>query len=165
MAANTRTRLNVETLEGRALPAAGFANPVNAGPLVAVHASTPVVKADVVPTVKSPVNMQNGIRIVSKIYVNGELVLNVQGKAMFAGIGPAASGDQNGSVERGGTTLFANGRLLGTFDGPPQVVRDVDIVKNKNGRPVKVVTFYFTGTPYVAPPETTTNAFGGIWVG
>jgi hypothetical protein len=93
----------------------------------------------------------NGMRVVTRIFVNGELVLRVPGRPQFAGIGPAAFGDGNGSAESGGISLFANGRLLGTFAAPPQVTRQVAVVPGRTGEPVRRVTVHITGPLYATP--------------
>ncbi len=152
-----RAQLSVESLEGRIVPVIGISQPMLGTALVA----TPQT------------NCQNthAVKIVSQIFVNGKLVLKVQGKPQFAGIGSAASGNQNGQTETGGTTIYANGQAVGTFQGPPQITRTAVIVFNKHGEPVRVMSYHITGTPYLAPTTNSaasawhTGPIGGLWVG
>lgn len=152
-----RARPVVETLEGRTVPAVGIVRP----PL-----SAPGLVGALGPVTATP---QAGMRVVSQVFVNGTLSLKVVGGVQFAGIGPAASGDQNGRTQTGGTTVVANGKVLGTFQGAPQVTREVSVVANKNGQPIKVVTYRVTGAPVVIPlaalTNWPTNGIGGVWVG
>ena len=151
-----RTRMTDETLEGRAMPATLIAHPS-----IEVAAQSALV---------NPVSAPSAMPIVSRIFVNGELVMRVKGKPAFAGIGPAASGNQNGQTESGGTTISVNGQVVGTFQDPPQIARTVTMVRNAHGGLVKVFSFHITGTPYVPPSAAArlvlhANAISGVWLG
>jgi hypothetical protein len=140
MAANTRARaslrarLAVETLEGRAMPATMLIPPSIDPQHLAVQFANPAA-----------------IPVIARIFVNGERVVSVNGKPTFAGIGSAASGDQNGQSESGGTTIFVNGRAVGTFEGPPRITRTIATVTNGHGQLVRVLSYHIAGTPYLPP--------------
>lgn len=158
MTRQAHTRLGVEVLEGRVVPAGGWTEPFG-GPRPAATASVAAVVAppaavfvaDPVPTVRGPAASPSpGARVLTRIYVNGELVLRVWGRPQFAGLGPAASGDATGSTHQGGVSIFANGRHVGTFAEPPQVNRTVVTVPRPWGQPVRVITYHFNG-PLTGP--------------
>jgi hypothetical protein len=164
MTANTRaqdalrTPLNVESLEGRAMPAVGITHPTLA---------TSALTTNLTITNENAVAAPQGVtasKVVSRIFVNGELVMKVQGRPQFTAIGPAASGDQNGQTETGGMTIFANGQEVGEFQGAPKVTRAVSYTMNGQGQEVKIVSYHITATPYL-PPVGNSTVFGGPYVG
>jgi hypothetical protein len=176
MPANTRARtplraaLNVETLEGRAVPAVLLGRAVNGDPVLAAPPAVDPNSFRVPLGAPALAHGQSVVRVVSQVFVNGELVTKVKGKPQFAAIGPALSTDESGNpVEGGGTTVFVNGTAVGTFAGNPAVNRDNPMfVQNKHGQFVKVVNYHITGTPYLAPPTAADDwhaAVGGAWVG
>jgi hypothetical protein len=137
-ARTARTLLNVETLEGRAMPA------VVAPPILANAA---------IATQLGPGASLAAVPVVTRVFVNGERVMRVSGRVAFSAIGSALSTDANGhSVETGGTTLFANGHKLGTFERVRSMTKTVEFRVNQDGTLTRVITFRIGATPHVAPP-------------
>jgi hypothetical protein len=153
-ARTARTLLNVETLEGRVVPAA---------------VRPPIVANTALMASLSPGTSLASAPVVTRVFVNGEVVMRVSGRVAFTGIGPALSTDAGGNpVETGGTTLFANGRSVGTFEAVRSVTKTVEFRINKHGHVARIVTFRIDAIPYVAPPETGVawaHAVGGPRVG
>jgi hypothetical protein len=139
-ARTARTLLNVETLEGRVVPAA-VRPPIIANTALVAH--------------MGPGASLASAPVVTRVFVNGELELRVRGKVAFASIGPALSCDESGRpVETGGTTLFANGRNVGAFEHIRYVTKTVEFRVNKHGHVARIITFHISAIPYVAPPDT-----------
>jgi hypothetical protein len=139
-ARTARTLLNVETLEGRVVPAA-VRPPILANTGLVSHLGQGASLAS------APV--------VTRVFVNGDLEMRVRGKVAFASIGSALSCDESGNpVETGGTTLYGNGQKLGTFERIRYVTKTVEFRVNKHGHVARIVTFHVRATPYVEPPET-----------
>jgi hypothetical protein len=192
MIANTRarttlrTQLSVEDLEGRAVPAS------LAAPQIADDSGMVATQDDQGSSWSYNYNWnyhysfswssgnnqtqnidpQAAVKVVSRIFVNGELVMKVKGKPQFAAIGSAVGVDENGNqFEFGGTQIFVNGQHVGTFDGSPNIHRaDPFYYQNKHGQIVKVVDYHITGTPYVPPvfppaPHPDLVDEGVIWSG
>ena len=147
-----RATLGVETLEGRALPSAVVPRPHMIDPAIVQAAVGPqgvyVAGASVAKQLHNPAAM----RVVSRIVVNGEMVARFVGKPQFAATGPAVScGPDGTTVRAGGTTVFANGRKVGTFEANPAVTREVMIHINRHGVAARVLTYRVEGTPYLPP--------------
>ena len=153
-ARNARTLLNVETLEGRVVPAA---------------VRPPIVANTALMASLSPGASLASAPVVTRVFVNGEAVMRVSGRVAFTCIGSALSSDAGGNpVETGGTTLFANGRSVGTFEAVRSVTKTVEFRVNRYGHVARIVTFRIDAIPYVAPPAADagwTTAVGGPRVG
>jgi hypothetical protein len=159
MPANTRARtplratLNVETLEGRAMPSAvivNHPNMVDPGVVRVATSSQGVYVAGL--SVAKQLHNPGAMRVVSRIVVNGEVVAKFVGKPQFAAMGPALSTDANGiPVSAGGTTVCVNGRTIGTFQQHPTVTRDVMVYVNRHGVAARVLTYRVTGQVYLPP--------------
>ena len=148
-----RAALNVETLEGRAMPSAVVPRQPQMVDPALVHVA-PGPHGVYVAGLSVAVQLHNpgSMRVVSRVVVNGELVAKFAGKPHFAAIGPALSSDENGNpVETGGTSVSANGRHLGTFQAHPTITREVVIHINRHGVAARVLTYRVTGTPYLPP--------------
>jgi hypothetical protein len=153
-----RAALNLEALEGRAMPSAVIArHPQMTDPALVRVPTGP--QGVYVAGLSVAVQLHNpgAMRVVSRIVVNGELVAKFAGKPQFAAIGPALSANGGNPVETGGTTVHANGRSLGTFQDHPTITREMMIYVNRHGVAARVLTYHVVGTPYL-PPATPPRA-------
>jgi hypothetical protein len=166
MPANTRARtllrasLNVETLEGRAMPSAVIVNrPHMVDPGVVRAATGPQGVYVAGLSVANQLHNPGAMRVVSRIVVNGEVVAKFVGKPQFSAMGPALSTDANGvPVSAGGTTVCVNGRVIGTFREHPTVTRDAQVYVNRHGVAARVLTYHVTGQVYL-PPSNPADAW------